>query len=384
MIPTYDAIIIGAGSIGVPISIGIAEAGLKTLVIEELASPGQGQNKAAIGGVRATHSHFSKIKTCQRSIDIFSTWQERFGDDIGWKRGGYCFVAYNDELASSLKELVIAQRRLGLDIDWLEKDALRAVAPDLQEENLRGGTFSPGDGSASPLASMAAFWKRARSLGAHFCFKESVVEILREGSRIVGVRTSKESYSSPAVILAAGANAREIGSTIGLNLSVKPDSHEAGITEPCRSFTRAMIVDMRKESGSENYYFYQNSEGQIVFCITPYPPLVGKNRNETSWFLPTVSRRMLSVMPRLSNLRVRRTWRGLYPMTPDGFPIVGKAPGFEGLYLAAGMCGQGFMLGPGIGELVSRLVLGRTSEEDREVLKGYDPEREFSGCEVFK
>ncbi|MFH0802747.1 MAG: FAD-dependent oxidoreductase, partial [bacterium] len=51
----YDAIVIGAGSVGLPIAGNLREQGLKTLVIEELPSPGQGQNKTAIGGIRATH-----------------------------------------------------------------------------------------------------------------------------------------------------------------------------------------------------------------------------------------------------------------------------------------------------------------------------------------
>ena len=50
--PTYDAIIIGAGSVGVPAAMAMAQAGIKVLVVDQFASPGQGSNKAAIGGVR--------------------------------------------------------------------------------------------------------------------------------------------------------------------------------------------------------------------------------------------------------------------------------------------------------------------------------------------
>jgi sarcosine oxidase subunit beta len=90
-----------------------------------------------------------------------------------------------------------------------------------------------------------------------------------------------------------------------------------------------------------------------------------------------VSQRMVGVMPRLKNLRVRRTWRGLYPMTPDGFPIVGWAEKVEGYLLAVGMCGQGFMLGPGLGELLARLVQDDLEPEDHEVLEHLSPHRSF-------
>ena len=74
---TYDVIIIGAGSVGTPVSFFLAEAGLKTLVIEKFASVGQGSNKSAIGGIRATHSDPAKIRICLQSIETFSTWQPR-------------------------------------------------------------------------------------------------------------------------------------------------------------------------------------------------------------------------------------------------------------------------------------------------------------------
>jgi sarcosine oxidase subunit beta len=94
--------------------------------------------------------------------------------------------------------------------------------------------------------------------------------------------------------------------------------------------------------------------------------------------------RMVGLMPRLKNLRIRRTWRGLYPMTPDGFPIVGWARELQGCMLAVGMCGQGFMLGPGLGELVGRMIQGATTGADRETLAYLSPYREFRGQEKLK
>ena len=93
----YDSIIIGAGSVGVPAAFSMAEEGLKVLCLDMFASPGQGENKKAIGGIRATHTQKGKIWTCQRSIEIFSEWEKRFGEDIEWYPGGYTFVAYTED-----------------------------------------------------------------------------------------------------------------------------------------------------------------------------------------------------------------------------------------------------------------------------------------------
>ena len=159
---TYDVIIAGAGSIGTPTALYQAQAGLRVLVIEALASPGQASNKHAIGGIRATHSDPSKIYLCTKSIEVFSSWNEVYGDDIDWRSGSYNFVAYNEDVERTLKGLLDQQRALGLNINWVGKEENLAIAPHLNPDGLLGGTFSPEDGSASPLKACFAFWRHAQ------------------------------------------------------------------------------------------------------------------------------------------------------------------------------------------------------------------------------
>jgi sarcosine oxidase subunit beta len=380
----YDVVIIGAGSVGTPTALSLAELGLRPLVIDCRPSAGQGSNKAAIGGIRATHSDPAKIRLCLRSIEIFSTWHERYGDDIEWRKGGYSFVAYREREEKILKDLLAIQKPYGLNIDWLDKDTFLQVIPDLNPNGLMGGTYSPDDGSASPLLSQHAFYTQARRLGAEFRFNEAVTGIDTAGGRVRGVKTDKGEYGTEVVINAAGAWAAPLAKRVGIDVPVKPDSHEGAITEAVAHFLGPMVVDIRPVTGSANYYFYQHATGQIVFCITPSPSLWGEDTRETSEFLPMVAKRMVDLMPRLANIRVRRTWRGLYPMTPDGFPIVGWAKQVEGYLLVVGMCGQGFMLGPGLGELLARMIQNKLTESDHEILQILSPYRQFAGQEKLK
>ena len=380
----YDVIIICAGSVGLPTALFMAQAGLKPLVIDQFASPGQGSNKAAIGGIRATHSAPSKIRLGLKSLEVFSTWEETYGDDIEWYQGGYSFVAYSEREERALKDLLKVQQAYGLDIRWLDRDDLLEVIPDLQPEHLLGGTYSPGDGSASPLLTAHAFYTRARERGVEFRFRERVTGIIRRRGKVVGVRTDQGGYATETVINAAGPWARAVAQMSGLDAPVAPDSHEAGITEPVARFVEPMVVDIRPAEGSKNYYFYQHGSGAIVFCITPEPPIVGTDRRETSEFLPMIAPRMVGLMPKLANIRVRRTWRGLYPMTPDGFPIIGRVRELAGYIYAVGMCGQGYMLGPGVGSLLSRMVQEELTPEDEETLDELSPYREFGGEEKLK
>jgi len=319
-----------------------------------------------------------------RSLDVFATWEQRYGDKIEWHKGGYSFVAYREEEEKSLKGLLPFQKSHGLRIDWLDRKQLLEAAPDLNPNGLIGGTLSPDDGNASPLLAAHAFYRRARSLGAEFRFNEKVTSLIMAGGRMTGVRTDKAEYGSAAVINAAGPLGAEVARLAGLDVPVRPDSHEGAVSEAVARFLEPMIVDLRPVAGSANYYFYQHDTGQVIFCITPCPPIWGLDVRETSSFLPMVAKRMVEIIPRLKNLRVRRTWRGLYPMTPDGLPIVGETKEVPRFILAVGMCGQGFMLGPGLGQLLARLVQGKLSDEDADTLAYFSPYRNFKGQEKLE
>lgn len=380
----FDVIIIGAGSVGVPLSLNLAKAGLKVLVLDKEHSIGQGSNKKAIGGVRATHSDPAKIKVCLRSLDIIRTWQKIYGDDIEWHQGGYSFVAYRQQDENMLKDLVGKQNKLGLNIDYLNRNNLLKMVPDLNPQHLLGGTYSPEDGYCSPLLFLQACYRQAINAGAQFYFQEKVIGLLTSQKKITGVRTNRAEYAAPIVVNAAGAWANQISTLAGVSVEVHPDSHEAGITEPVKKFLEPMIVDIRPTDGAKNLYFCQHTTGQIIFCLTPSPAFKGFDQRATSEFLPIVTRRMLGLIPKLRNIRVRRTWRGLYPMTPDGFPLVGWCQEIQGFFLAVGMCGQGLMLGPGLAEYITRIILEAGSKQDEDILTYFSPYRDFDTQEKLK
>lgn len=379
----YDAIVIGAGSVGLPAAYSLAENKMKVLVIDNMSSPGQKNAKKAIGGIRATHSDYGKIQISLRSIKIFSEMKEKHGHDIGWMKNGYSYPAYNKKDEKMLKDLMKVQLSFGLNIKWVSPEEYNELVPGINMNGLLGSTYSPDDGSASPLLSANAYYFLGKEKGVTYNFAETVTDIKLEKETAV-VTTDKGKYNTRYVVNAAGNQAKEIGKMVGLDLPVNPDCHEAAITEPVKRFFGPMVVDMRPAKGSKNYYFYQNNEGQVVFCITPDPAILGMCSENTSVYFPQVAKRMVQLYPRLKNLKVRRSWRGQYPMTPDGFPIVGFPDGMPQYFNLVGMCGQGFMLGPGMGKLTARCLTGNKNEDDDKILESFLIERDFSGTEAFK
>ncbi|MBN2208419.1 MAG: FAD-binding oxidoreductase [Candidatus Coatesbacteria bacterium] len=383
----YDVIVIGAGSVGLPTAMFLAKEKLKVLVIESHASCGQGENKAAIGGVRATHSNPAKIKLCLESLRIFSSWADVHGGSVGWKTGGYCFPVFREAEETVLKSILPMQKQLGLNIDWVDAEAIAEIIPGVNEAGLLGGTYSPEDGQVSPLMAAYEMHRVAESLGCEFRFGENVQAITTDKQRASGVITDKGNYVAPIVVIAAGPYANELGKSLGLEIPVAPDSHEAGISAPFEPFLKPLVVDLRPgpDGRSSNFYFGQNEHGAVIFCYTPSTLFVGTDHRCTSEFAPSIAQRLIDLIPRLRNLLVRRLWRGLYPMTPDGFPIVGAVEEVPGLYLAVGMCGHGFMLGPGVGANLASLIVHGKPLIDPDVFNSLSFSRDFyAGKEALK
>ena len=359
MTNTFDAIVVGGGSVGTPSAYALAKRGLKTLLLERRSAVGQGENKAAIGGVRATHSDPAKILLCNRSLEAMSTWKETHDDDVGWKPGGYAFPAYSEGVENTLRDLLPKQRAYGLVNDYVDAKAMAELVPGIEQDGLRGGTFSPNDGQVSSLQMPVSLMRHSIRHGADVHVNERVTNYEIKSGQIQAVITDKGRYEAPIVVLATGSDASAHGEMLGVEIPVTPDSHEAGITAPVEHFLGPLVVDLRPgpEGKTVNFYFGQNHEGQIIFCYTPKSLFIGTNHESCSEFLPILASRMISLVPRSRHLLVRRVWRGCYPMTPDGVPIVSNVEAIRGLTLAVGMCGQGFMLGIGVGQEVASLAI---------------------------
>jgi sarcosine oxidase subunit beta len=86
------------------------------------------------------------------------------------------------------------------------------------------------------------------------------------------------------------------------------------------------------------------------------------------------------LLPVLEELQVRRVITGYYDSTPDHRPILGAIGGLDGLYMATGFSGHGFMLAPAVGEIMAQLVVGSKIDP---LLQDFSIER-FSGSPVIE
>jgi sarcosine oxidase subunit beta len=115
---------------------------------------------------------------------------------------------------------------------------------------------------------------------------------------------------------------------------------------------RTLVID-----AASSFYFHREGAGVLMGMGSPDErPSFDTARDErfvAEELLPTAVR----VFPRLEEAAIEHSWVGLYEMTPDRHPIIGEAPGVEGLFLANGFSGHGFQHAPVVGKLLAELIV---------------------------
>lgn len=375
---TSDAIIIGGGIIGAATGYYLSKRGLKVRLFDRgyLCSGSTGR---CIGGVRQQFTSECSIKLMMESVRLFSEMDRELGAEVHWHPGGYLFLAHDEAKKQAFLANIAVQQAAGLkDVRWVDAAEAKQVVPELDTTDLLGGSYCPSDGQAYPFAVVGGYAQRIRESGGEVHAFTEVMEILQEGGRVRGVRTSAgQEYFSDKVVNCAGPWARDIGRLAGIEIPVEPERHEALITEGVEYLGLPMLVDYRADGG----YFQQfRHNGQFIGCYTPVPNVPGTSCGSTYEFLTEMPRRMLKLVPALACVKVIRQWAGSYEMTPDGNPIVDRTE-LEGFYVAAGFCGHGFMLGPASGRAAAKLIA--TGERDP-LLADFSLGRSYASREAMK
>lgn len=372
----YDAVVIGAGIVGLSTAYYLSGRGLKVLIVEK-NYPASGSTGRCIGGIRMQFSTETSIRLMQESMSLFENMEKEFGFSVEFYKGGYLFLAHSEKKLEAFKSVSILQKGLGLNVKILSPAECAGFVPGLNITGLKGGVYSPDDGQAYPFKVTKGYISGIKKRGSDLRLYTEVTELNVAGNEVRGIiLASGEEINSDTVINTAGPYARDIGLMAGLDLPIYPEEHEALITDRHEHKFDPMLVDYRPDG----CYFQQMVTGQIIGCYTPVPNKPGRVTESTSEFIIEMSKRTLRLVPDLGTLKVLRHWGGSYSMTPDGSPIIDHTP-LRGFFVAVGMSGHGFMFGPAAGKYLSDIIVDDNYPFDWTEFK---LDRNFSRKEVMK
>jgi len=230
---TADVIVIGGGPAGTAALWAIERAapGAKTVLIEQSDRLGAGSSLASLENYRTCWPALPLAKQMRRSVEIFHNADEYLGEDtarsIAVKERGYLFCAFNERQAETLKADVQRLHEIGLaHIEYLDADEV-AYRFGWVGQQVIAAKYDP---IAGWLDSNALIYKYAQSTqSAQILLGVQDSQICVERGRVTGVQTANGSIAAPKVVITAGANARAIGRTAGVDLPV--------VLRPRQSFT---------------------------------------------------------------------------------------------------------------------------------------------------
>ena len=220
---TADVVIIGGGCMGASVAYHLTRLGVTNVVlVERNAQLGTGSTGKNAGGVRHQFSHEANIRLSMESIRLF----ERFADEVGYAadlhQDGYLFLLTSERSVDTFRSNVALQRRLGIEVEWLDEAGAAALAPGLNTDGVIAATFCRKDGIADPNGVTMGFAKAAQAEGATVLRDTEVTGVTIDAGRTTGVETSNGPIAAPVVVNAAGPHAREIGRMAGVDVPVDP------------------------------------------------------------------------------------------------------------------------------------------------------------------
>jgi glycine oxidase len=354
--PASDVLIVGGGVVGAACARELAATGRRVLVIE----PGtpMGQAWRAAGGMLAAQIEADGsdplLRLALRARDYYdhlaAELRESTGIDIALWREGIARVATDKADAEALKAKVSWQQSQGYRCEWLDPEELRHRWPWMGPAI--GGLWAPDDGALDPERLVEALLADAQLHGATLV-RDRVTALQVGNGRVSGVQGERDRYSSSQVIIAAGAWSPQI---LGLprSLPIQPVRGQMAAMPWPSQVPRAIVYHR------DSYLLTRGSEA-ILGSTMEY---VGFAPEVTSAGLAQIFSSILALCPGLVRSKVRRSWAGLRPVTPDGLPIIGEDPELPGLWYATGHGRNGILLAGITGHILARLIEGQAPEAD--------------------
>ena len=382
---TADVVIIGGGCMGASVAYHLARRGVTDVVLVERDTLlGTGSTGRNAGGVRHQFSNEANIRLSIESIGVLERFADEVGYPIDFHQDGYLFLLSTPASVETFRRNVALQRRLGVDVQWLDAADAARLAPGLDVDGVVGATFCQRDGIADPNGVTMGFAKAAQAAGVAIERDTEVTGIRVEAGRVAAVETTRGTIDTRTVVNAAGPHARRIGRMAGVDVPVDPyrrhifiaaldggGVNASGSGPPGVPSSRIMVIDF-----DTTFYFHREGAGLLFGMGDP---------NETptfdttvQWdFLPQVIDVAVKRLPALADASISHAWAGLYEITPDANPIIGPADGVGGFYLINGFSGHGFQHSPAAGRILADLITGRDPAFD---LTPFTAERFTSGA----
>jgi glycine oxidase len=355
---SFDAVVVGAGVIGLACAWRAARRGLDVCVVDREA-PGSGASRVA-AGMLAPVGEASwgeegllelNLASARAYPEFASELEEESGLPVGYRRCGGLHVALDRDEAEELRRRYELQRSLGLEAEWLRPRGCRELEPGLSPA-VTAGVHAPHEGEVDPRRLVAALVAAAERAGVTVLAGADVTDATVQSGRLVAVGTADgRELRAGAVVLAAGCwSGRARWLPPGAVPPVRPVKGQIIRLQgpPAEPLCERIVA-------GERVYVVPRDDGSVVVGATVEER--GFDLTVTAGGVHELLREAYRALPDVAELELVEATAGLRPGTPDNAPVIGRAA-LDGLILATGHYRNGILLTPATADAVAALLTG--------------------------
>ena len=370
---TCDVAIIGGGAAGCAVAYYLAKAGVRATIVEREGVGLQASGYSAGGlhplqgaGIPGPMGPMA-IASFRMHLDLWDQLKAESDLDFKPERIARVEVAFEDSDLPNLEEtLKVCESTDGFSARWMDDRELRDLEPRLSPRVIRGlHTF--GDAALNSLDYTVALSRAAEGLGT--VIRKGIVNGLKKSNAYVtGLTLEDGELLCDRVVVAAGPWSARAGGWLAIPIPVSPQKGEIlrmevpGGPLPC-DFSSPAINLFRRPDG--------------LAWIGATEELRGFDTSPSAWARQFLLDRATRLVPAMADARLVKHTACLRPLTSDRMPIIGKAPGWENVYLATGAGKKGILISPGMGKAIADLI---TTGETRIPIEPFSPDR-FRGVD---
>jgi glycine oxidase len=352
-----EILCIGGGIIGLMTAYELAKRGKEVLVVDrhELGAEASWAGAGILPPTSLGHARSSLDKLRAVSFDAFpklaADLQQLTGLDIGLRQSGGLELAFDSKEAEELCALEGLWKSLGIRCGRLTAAQTKQLEPKLAADSIVTFSFPELCQVRNPRL-LAALRAACVKLGVELIPNAAVTSFQIRGNHLEGVRCDTRTFRAETTILAAGAWSADLLRQLQISVNVRPVQGQIAAIQTDRTVVHQVVMAGKR-------YLVPRDDGLVLIGSTEDD--VGFAKGTTEAGIRGLVAFGGELFPDLLRFPVAHTWAGLRPGIDRGFPIIGRAPGLENLWVAAGHFRQGVQLSPGTARLLADWIIAGES-----------------------